>query len=126
MIVSESVAFNFKWMLRKTIHIINIVEVNGSLQLLLLVGAKLEHIIVRLTQDVGEMKKPHGEAAPVKPSDEYFWFNRPRIILDFIHFILFQNAFEIAFFFWILVCHITVSYFLIYFFFLLMNEFFFF
>ncbi|XWS70872.1 hypothetical protein CRYUN_Cryun03dG0086300 [Craigia yunnanensis] len=71
--------------------------------LLLLVGAKLEHIIVRLAQDVDEMKKPHGqEAAPVKPSDEYFWFSRPRIVLDFIHFILFQNAFEIAFFFWIL------------------------
>ncbi|XVF88112.1 hypothetical protein PTKIN_Ptkin19aG0023900 [Pterospermum kingtungense] len=70
--------------------------------LLLLVGAKLEHIIVRLAQDVDEMKKPQGEAAPVKPSDEYFWFSRPRIVLDFIHFILFQNAFEIAFFFWIL------------------------
>ncbi|XWS16960.1 hypothetical protein CRYUN_Cryun33cG0026600 [Craigia yunnanensis] len=73
------------------------------LVLLLLVGAKLEHIIVRLAQDVDEMKKPPGqEAAPVKPSDEYFWFTRPRIVLHFIHFILFQNAFEIAFFFWIL------------------------
>ncbi|XVF34349.1 hypothetical protein REPUB_Repub18cG0052100 [Reevesia pubescens] len=71
--------------------------------LLLLVGAKLEHIIVRLAQDVDEMKKPQGQdAARVKPSDEYFWFNRPHLVLDFIHFILFQNAFEIAFFFWIL------------------------
>ncbi|XP_017983306.1 PREDICTED: MLO-like protein 13 isoform X1 [Theobroma cacao] len=72
--------------------------------LLLLVGAKLEHIIVRLAQDVDEMKKLQGREAapPVKPSDEYFWFNRPRIVLHFIHFILFQNAFEIAFFFWIL------------------------
>ncbi|PPD88806.1 hypothetical protein GOBAR_DD14263 [Gossypium barbadense] len=71
--------------------------------LLLLVGAKLEHIIVRLAQDVDVMKKhPGQEPAWVRPSDEYFWFNRPRLLLDFIHFILFQNAFEIAFFFWIL------------------------
>ncbi|KAH1107740.1 hypothetical protein J1N35_011508 [Gossypium stocksii] len=74
--------------------------------LLLLVGAKLEHIIVRLAQDVDVMKKhPGQESAWVRPSDEYFWFNRPRLLLDFIHFILFQNAFEIAFFFWILVYH---------------------
>ncbi|XVF52122.1 hypothetical protein PTKIN_Ptkin04bG0239500 [Pterospermum kingtungense] len=69
--------------------------------LLLLVGAKLEHIIVRLAQDVDKMKE-HGEAARVKPSDEHFWFNRPYIVLHLIHFILFQNAFELAFFFWIL------------------------
>ncbi|TYG57053.1 hypothetical protein ES288_D08G112900v1 [Gossypium darwinii] len=63
----------------------------------------LEHIIVRLAQDVDVMKKhPGQEPAWVRPSDEYFWFNRPRLLLDFIHFILFQNAFEIAFFFWIL------------------------
>ncbi|KAK8661012.1 hypothetical protein V6N13_051914 [Hibiscus sabdariffa] len=77
--------------------------------LLLLVGAKLEHIIVRLVQDVDEMMKHPGlESASVRPSDEYFWFNRPRLVLDFIHFILFQNAFEIAFFFWIL-CNRTGS-----------------
>ncbi|KAK8604845.1 hypothetical protein V6N13_082314 [Hibiscus sabdariffa] len=84
-------------------HDLTIVEVNGISQLLLLVGAKLEHIIVRLVQDVDEMMKHPGlESASVRPSDEYFWFNRPRLVLDFIHFILFQNAFEIAFFFWIL------------------------
>ncbi|GMI81940.1 MILDEW RESISTANCE LOCUS O 13 [Hibiscus trionum] len=69
--------------------------------LLLVVGAKLENIIIRLAQDVGEIKE-QGEAARVKPSDEHFWFKRPAIILHLIHFILFQNAFELAFFFWIL------------------------
>ncbi|XP_022729616.1 MLO-like protein 13 isoform X3 [Durio zibethinus] len=78
-----------------------IISTFSFLQLLLLVGAKLAHIIIRLAQDVDEMKKSQGQLA-VKPSDEYFWFNRPRLVLDFIHFILFQNAFEIAFFFWIL------------------------
>lgn len=41
------------------------------------------------------------EASRVNPSDEHFWFNRPAIILYLIQFILFQNSFEIAFFFWI-------------------------
>ncbi|TXG53521.1 hypothetical protein EZV62_018777 [Acer yangbiense] len=68
--------------------------------LLLLVGAKLEHIIYRLAQDV-DLNKKQNQTDKVKPSDEYFWFGRPGIVLDLIHFILFQNAFEIAFFVWI-------------------------
>ncbi|OMO65624.1 Mlo-related protein [Corchorus olitorius] len=71
--------------------------------LLILVGAKLEHIIIRLAQDVDRVKESgEDESKRVKPSDEHFWFNRPGIVLHLIHFILFQNAFEIAFFFWIL------------------------
>ncbi|KAA8536668.1 hypothetical protein F0562_029146 [Nyssa sinensis] len=70
--------------------------------LLLLVGAKLENIITRLAEEVAEKKQEDHEAQSVKPSDEHFWFGKPRIVLYLIHFILFQNAFEIAFFFWIL------------------------
>lgn len=66
--------------------------------ILLLVGAKLEHIITRLGQESVAKEYP---TERVKPSDEYFWFNRPAIVLDLLHFTLFQNAFEIAFFFWI-------------------------
>ncbi|XP_075667722.1 MLO-like protein 13 [Castanea sativa] len=87
------------------------------------VGAKLEHIITRLAyeaqaqlEQVTEMTidnhevhnvveknaKDH-EGARVKPSDKHFWFSRPALVLNLIHFILFQNSFEIAFFFWILV-----------------------
>ncbi|KAK0589814.1 hypothetical protein LWI29_018831 [Acer saccharum] len=72
--------------------------------LLLLVGAKLDHIITRMAQDVKILQEARAqdvEANKVKPSDEYFWFGRPGIVLDLIHFILFQNAFEIAFFVWI-------------------------
>ncbi|KAK8664127.1 hypothetical protein V6N13_083927 [Hibiscus sabdariffa] len=69
--------------------------------LLLLVGAKLEHIIVRLAQEADETKEQH-EATRVKPCDELFWFKKPGVILHLIHFILFENAFELAFFFWIL------------------------
>ncbi|KAM3747895.1 hypothetical protein ACB098_05G068700 [Castanea mollissima] len=89
--------------------------------LLLLVGAKLQHIITRLAQEVvaernihdheaqlqvTEMKRDNHEVheapPPVKPSDDYFWFSSPALVLNLIHFILFQNSFEIGFFFWIL------------------------
>jgi mlo protein len=38
----------------------------------------------------------------VSPSDELFWFQSPRAVLVLIHSILFQNAFEVAYF-WTLV-----------------------
>ncbi|VVA97928.1 unnamed protein product [Arabis nemorensis] len=69
--------------------------------LLLMVGAKLENIISSLALDVSE-KRSREEEAVITPSDELFWFHRPGIVLQLIHFILFQNSFEIAFFFWIL------------------------
>ncbi|XP_062095697.1 MLO-like protein 13 [Humulus lupulus] len=83
--------------------------------LLLLVGAKLEHIITRLAQEVvekkeedqesqqktGREKTSENETLRVKPSDEHFWFRKPGIVLILIHFILFQNSFEMAFLFWI-------------------------
>ncbi|XP_024005402.1 MLO-like protein 13 [Eutrema salsugineum] len=69
--------------------------------LLLMVGAKLENIISSLALDVSE-KRNREEGAVITPSDELFWFHRPGIVLQLIHFILFQNSFEIAFFFWIL------------------------
>ncbi|XP_042451436.1 MLO-like protein 1 isoform X4 [Zingiber officinale] len=73
------------------------------LVLLLAVGAKLEHIITKLAMELSEEMYPQNqnEVNRVKPSDEHFWFNKPGIILYLIQFILFQNSFEIAFFFWI-------------------------
>jgi mlo protein len=73
------------------------------LQLLLAVGTKLEHVIAQLAYDVAEKQTAIEGDLIVTPSDQHFWFGRPRIILHLIHFILFQNAFELAFFFWILV-----------------------
>ncbi|KAK9054812.1 hypothetical protein SSX86_025891 [Deinandra increscens subsp. villosa] len=64
--------------------------------LLLLVGAHLEHIITKLARDVVEQRSD-----AVKPSDDHFWCNNPKIIIYLIHFILFQNSFEIGFFFWV-------------------------
>ncbi|PIN14654.1 hypothetical protein CDL12_12720 [Handroanthus impetiginosus] len=71
--------------------------------LLLAVGTKLEHVISQLAHEVAEKHIAIEGELVVKPSDDHFWFHRPNIVLFLIHFILFQNAFEIAFFFWILV-----------------------
>ncbi|KAK6916033.1 Mlo-related protein [Dillenia turbinata] len=68
--------------------------------LLLIVGTKLEHIITRLAEEVAERTGDH-EEPQVRPSDEHFWFSNPKLVLYMIHFILFQNSFEIAFFIWI-------------------------
>lgn len=70
--------------------------------LLLAVGAKLEHIIAQLAQEVAEKHTAVCGDIVVRPSDDHFWFHQPKLVLYLIHFILFQNAFEIAFFFWIL------------------------
>ncbi|QCE16933.1 mlo protein [Vigna unguiculata] len=71
------------------------------LLLLLAVGTKLEHVITQLAHEVAEKHAAIEGDLVVQPSDEHFWFHRPRVVLFLIHFILFQNAFEIAFFFWI-------------------------
>lgn len=36
----------------------------------------------------------------VQPGDHLFWFNRPRLLLCLINFVLFQNAFQLAFLAW--------------------------
>ncbi|OQU76693.1 hypothetical protein SORBI_3010G189600 [Sorghum bicolor] len=72
--------------------------------LLLIVGAKLEHIITRLAQEAAaSLSKDTEEAPKIKPSKGHFWFHKPELVLHMIHFILFQNSFEIGFFFWVLV-----------------------
>ncbi|KAK6930402.1 Mlo-related protein [Dillenia turbinata] len=69
--------------------------------LLLAVGTKLEHVITQLAHEVAEKHVAIEGDLVVKPSDDHFWFNKPKIVLILIHIILFQNSFEIAFFFWI-------------------------
>ncbi|XP_044466925.1 MLO-like protein 1 [Mangifera indica] len=69
--------------------------------LLLAAGTKLEHIITQLAHEVAEKHVAVEGDLVVQPCDDHFWFNRPRIVLLLIHFILFQNSFELSFFFWI-------------------------
>ncbi|KAL3503238.1 hypothetical protein ACH5RR_037687 [Cinchona calisaya] len=67
--------------------------------LLLLVGTKLQHVIATLALESAEITVFHPEGK-LKPRDELFWFKKPQLLLSLIHFILFQNAFELASFFW--------------------------
>ncbi|XP_031478013.1 MLO-like protein 1 [Nymphaea colorata] len=73
--------------------------------LLLAVGTKLEHVITQLAKEVAEKHTAIEGDLVVQPSDDHFWFGKPRVVLYLIHFILFQNAFEIAFFFWLWVTY---------------------
>ncbi|KAL7129594.1 hypothetical protein ABFS83_13G078300 [Erythranthe nasuta] len=67
--------------------------------LVLLVGTKLQHVIATLALESvgisGSFSRPR-----FKLRNELFWFNKPELLLSLIHFILFQNAFELASFFW--------------------------
>ncbi|XP_010908317.1 MLO-like protein 1 [Elaeis guineensis] len=100
------------WYLWIFVIIFMVLNVNGwhtffwiafiPLILLLALGTKLEHVITQLAREVAEKHSAIEGDLVVKPSDDHFWFHRPRLVLYLVHFILFQNAFEIAFFFWIL------------------------
>lgn len=81
------------------------------MQLLLLIGTKLEHIINKLAYEVATKHATVEEGNPpvMSLSDNLFWFRRPRLVLVLIHFILFQNAFEFAFFIWTLVISTSIT-----------------
>ncbi|XP_049932369.1 MLO-like protein 2 isoform X2 [Nymphaea colorata] len=68
--------------------------------IILLVGTKLQVVVTRMGLEIqgdGDVIKG---VPVVRPADHLFWFNRPRLILYIIHFVLFQNAFQLAFFVW--------------------------
>ncbi|XP_026663765.2 MLO-like protein 1 isoform X2 [Phoenix dactylifera] len=73
----------------------------GPLVLLLAVGTKLAHVMTQLAKAVAEKHSAIEGDLVIKPSDNLFWFQRPRLILILIHFLLFLNSLEIALFFWI-------------------------
>ncbi|KAF6159784.1 hypothetical protein GIB67_030042 [Kingdonia uniflora] len=65
------------------------------------VGTKLQAIINQMALDIQERHAVVQGIPLVQVSDKYFWFGRPAVVLSLIHFILFQNAFQITYFFWI-------------------------
>eukprot|EP01018_Ginkgo_biloba_P000698 Gb_12176 [translate_table: standard] len=68
--------------------------------LLLLVGTKLQIIIAELVFEIQE-RHPVVKGTPVaQPSDKLFWFGYSPLVIYLIHFILFENAFQLAFFLW--------------------------
>ncbi|CAK9183028.1 unnamed protein product [Ilex paraguariensis] len=67
--------------------------------LVLTVGAKLQHVIATLALESACITG-FFPGSKLKPRDELFWFKKPELLLYLIHFILFQNSFELASFFW--------------------------
>ncbi|PSR86610.1 MLO-like protein [Actinidia chinensis var. chinensis] len=68
--------------------------------IILLVGTKLQVIITKMGLSIQERGEVVKGVPVVQPGDDLFWFNRPRLILYLINFVLFQNAFQLAFFAW--------------------------
>ncbi|CAL2264397.1 unnamed protein product [Prunus armeniaca] len=68
--------------------------------IILLVGTKLQVIITKMGLRIQERGEVVKGVPVVQPGDHLFWFNRPRLILYLINFVLFQNAFQLAFFAW--------------------------
>ncbi|XP_062171812.1 MLO-like protein 6 [Alnus glutinosa] len=68
--------------------------------IILLVGTKLQVIVTKMALRIQERGEVVQGLIQVQPDDDLFWFNRPRLILYLINFVLFQNAFQLAFFAW--------------------------
>ncbi|XP_010539025.1 PREDICTED: MLO-like protein 9 [Tarenaya hassleriana] len=69
--------------------------------LTLAIGTKLQAIISDMALEIQERHAVIQGMPLVSVSDSHFWFGQPALILHMIHFVLFQNAFEITYFFWI-------------------------
>ncbi|KAK8524504.1 hypothetical protein V6N12_029369 [Hibiscus sabdariffa] len=63
------------------------------LLMLLVVGTKLQGIITRMCLDSQDRSHVVRGAFLVRPSDDFFWFGRPKLLLHIMHFILFQFEF---------------------------------
>ncbi|XP_031489825.1 MLO-like protein 9 isoform X1 [Nymphaea colorata] len=71
------------------------------LVILLAVGTKLQAIVAQMALEIQERHAVVQGIPLVQLSDKHFWFSRPQLILSLVHFTLFQNAFQITYFFWI-------------------------
>ncbi|KAF4382237.1 hypothetical protein G4B88_011566 [Cannabis sativa] len=59
-----------------------------------------EIIITKMGLSIQERGDVVKGAPLVQPGDDLFWFGRPKLMLFLIHLVLFQNAFQLAFFAW--------------------------
>ncbi|CAL9076192.1 MLO-like protein 9 isoform X1 [Musa acuminata AAA Group] len=71
------------------------------LVIILAVGMKLQAIISMMANEIRERHTVVQGIPLVHLSDQHFWFGHPRYVLFLLHLALFQNAFQITYFFWI-------------------------
>ncbi|TXG59240.1 hypothetical protein EZV62_013813 [Acer yangbiense] len=69
--------------------------------IILAIGTELQSILTKMALEIFERHAVVQGIPLVQGSDQYFWFRRPQLVLHLIHFALFQNAFQITYFFWI-------------------------
>ncbi|KAI3876813.1 hypothetical protein MKW92_027500 [Papaver armeniacum] len=68
--------------------------------ILLVVGTKLEMVIMEMALQIQERSSVVAGSPIVELNNNLFWFNNPKWILYLIQFTLFQNAFQMAYFLW--------------------------
>ncbi|KAJ7947786.1 MLO-like protein [Quillaja saponaria] len=73
------------------------------LTIVLVLGTKMEVIVANMALKLQDQTNVIKGTPLVQPSDNFFWFGHPEYILDLLHFTLFMNAFELAFFIWVTV-----------------------
>ncbi|CAN1249524.1 MLO-like protein 3 [Linum perenne] len=70
------------------------------LMIVLVVGTKLEVVVANMGLKLNDRNTVIKGAPLVQPNDDYFWFNHPKFVLTLLHYTLFVNSFELAFFVW--------------------------
>ncbi|RWW06065.1 hypothetical protein GW17_00030633 [Ensete ventricosum] len=85
----SSTKFNFQKYIKRSLDedFEVVVEIR---YVILLVGTKLQVIITRMAVNIMERGDVVKGVPVVQPADDLFWFNRPRLLLFLIHFVLFQ------------------------------------
>ncbi|CAH8387085.1 unnamed protein product [Eruca vesicaria subsp. sativa] len=69
--------------------------------MVLVIGTKLEVIVANMAVNIKDSNSVIRGSPLVEPNDKHFWFCTPRFLLTVLHYTLFLNTFEIAFFVWI-------------------------
>ncbi|XP_065001949.1 MLO-like protein 10 isoform X4 [Musa acuminata AAA Group] len=85
--------FNFKRYIKRAME--------DDFKIILAVGMKLQAIISMMANEIRERHTVVQGIPLVHLSDQHFWFGHPRYVLFLLHLALFQNAFQITYFFWI-------------------------
>lgn len=98
----------FMWLI---VVIFMLVDVHGwyvylwvsfmPLMIVLVLGTKLEVIVARMALQLQNQNTVIKGTPLVQPNDKLFWFSHPKYVLTLLHYTLFMNAFELAFFIWV-------------------------
>ncbi|KAL3642558.1 hypothetical protein CASFOL_013373 [Castilleja foliolosa] len=94
-----------------TVVIFMLVDIHGwhsyfwisfvPLLIVVIAGAKLEFIVATMALQLKKQKKVIIGTPLVEHDVNNFWFGQPTFLLNLMHFTLFLNAFEMAFFVWV-------------------------